>query len=145
MNEENIKEALDEALSQLIRSDADLLRIDANERSITHRIALYLEKYFSGWNVDCEYNRDGHEPKRLGLNPEQISSDDTNGKTVYPDIIVHKRNTDNNLLVIEVKKTFEDAAAEHDREKLRLFKNEFGYQYAAFVKVVAERYEIEWQ
>lgn len=50
------------SLLRLLAEDAYLFEADANERSISHRLALYLEEEFPGWNVDCEYNRDQHEP-----------------------------------------------------------------------------------
>ena len=58
-------EAVSHALSELLFIDHDLLGIDANERSITFRFAMYLQQCFPGWTVDCEYNRDSIEPKRL--------------------------------------------------------------------------------
>ena len=57
-----VKKALKEALDQLLRADAELLNNDVNERSISHRLACYLEPLFPGWNVDCEYNRKHDDP-----------------------------------------------------------------------------------
>src|SRR5271165_7265202 len=53
------------AVRQLFEPDAYLLQVDANERSITHRLALYLTPHFPDWDIDCEYNRCGDLPKRL--------------------------------------------------------------------------------
>lgn len=58
-------EAVSHALSELLSNDHDLLGMDSNERSITFRFAMYLQLCFPCWTVDCEYNRDGIEPKRL--------------------------------------------------------------------------------
>lgn len=38
-------EAVARALFELLRNDHDLLGIDANERSITFRFAMYLQQY----------------------------------------------------------------------------------------------------
>jgi hypothetical protein len=57
------------ALEALLDSDAYLLKADANERSISHRLAVHLDNAFEGegWDIDCEYNRDGHDPKKPRL------------------------------------------------------------------------------
>jgi hypothetical protein len=51
---EKIEHALNEALDTLLKRDAHILKADANERTISHRLAGYLEPYFDGWNVDCD-------------------------------------------------------------------------------------------
>lgn len=71
-------------------------------------------------------------------------SDDTTGRTIYPDIIVHKRipftecaskeeKRAVNLLVIEAKKDASNDEREADREKLRAIKDSFRYQFAVFM------------
>lgn len=132
---EIIESALEESLDQLLRADFELLQVDANERSISHRLAVYLEEYFPGWNVDCEYNRDHDDPKRLNIISRDIQSDDTQATTVYPDIIIHKRGTDENLVVIEMKKTSSKEDDDYDLGKLHAFKGQLGYQFAIFIKV----------
>jgi hypothetical protein len=93
------------ALQELLRRDAHLLKVDANERSITHRLAMYLQQELPDLHVDCEYNRDGADPKRLGyFHLERPDTADTDAHTVFPDIIAHIRDTDQNYLVIEAKK-----------------------------------------
>ncbi|HGF5711697.1 TPA: hypothetical protein ACF25K_004907, partial [Klebsiella pneumoniae] len=94
-------EPVSHALSELLFNDHDLLSIDANERSITFRFAMYLQLSFPGWNVDCEYNRDGVEPKRLRHLELYPDSEDVEAKTVFPDVIVHRRGTQQNHLVLE--------------------------------------------
>ena len=135
MMEEQINQAIRAALVTLLRSDSELLIFDVNERSITHRLAVYLEEYFPGWNVDCEYNRDHEDPKRLDLQRRDTNSADTQATTVFPDIIVHKRGTDQNLLVIEMKKSSNPEGDEFDFQKLNEFKGQLGYQFAIFIEV----------
>ena len=53
------------AAARLENDDRLLFELDANERTLTHRLALYLDSEFAGWNVDCEYNRRRHDPKVL--------------------------------------------------------------------------------
>lgn len=125
------------ALQSLLREDAHLLAANANERSITHKLAEYLQREFSEWHVDCEYNRDGHEPKRLNLPVRNdVSSDDTEARTVFPDVIVHHRDTDDNFLVLEAKKANNAEGEAEDREKLAAFQKELGYKVAVFVLFV---------
>ena len=158
--QKQIERALTESLDTLLARDDHLLGVDANERSLTHRLAVYLEHAVNAWqedwNVDCEYNRDvmsEHERyiKQLDLHemdliPVQI--DDEHARTVYPDIIVHNRGTDQNLLVIETKKNSSDDDGSHDRKrKLPAYKIQLGYQYAVFVLLaVGENigYDYEW-
>jgi hypothetical protein len=132
---ERIEQALNVALSTLLARDADILRTDVNERTISHQLAGYLELHFSGWNVDCEYNRNHDDPKRLEIPRRKVPNDDTQARTVFPDIIIHKRGTDENLLVIEMKKTTSQESDDFDLHKLKAFRDQLGYKFAVFVKV----------
>jgi hypothetical protein len=135
------------ALKKLRLCDDYLLEKDCNERSITHRLGMYLQQEFDGWDVDCEYNRDVNSSdliKRLQLNSETVAVDDTNARTVFPDIIVHHRGTGDNLLVIEVKKSTNREDQERDKEKLRAFKKQFGYCHAVFLCLhTGEAFQVE--
>ena len=135
---EHIDSAFNNAISQLLRSDAELLFLDINERSISHRLAIYLEPYFNDWNVDCEYNRNHDNKKQLDIQPRNIKSDDTQATTVFPDIIIHKRGTDENLVVIEMKKTSSSEKDSYDLHKLKAFKKQLGYQFAIFLKLATK-------
>ena len=123
---DDVRQRLDAAVARLIEIDVYLLQADVNERSITHRLAMYLQEEFPEWHVDCEYNRDGHELKQLAL-------DDADPSWVYPDIIVHVRGSADNLLVIEAKKTNSSVRVDRDRQKLDAFQTQLGYQYTALL------------
>ena len=125
-----MKDRLLSAYATLIDKDGALLELDANERSITHKLAEHLQVEFPEWDVDCEYNRDGEKPKRLS--PQSVSSDDTDAHTVFPDIVVHQRNSETNLVVIEAKKR-SSAKKFSDEEKLKSLKKEYEYQFAYLV------------
>lgn len=127
---------MNDALDQLLRLDFDILCMDINERTISHRLAGYLEPYFPGWNVDCEYNRNHDDPKKLEIRRRNIASNDIHATTVFPEIIEHKRGTDTNLLVIKMKKTISNENDKYDLAKLTAFKNQLGYQYALFIKII---------
>jgi hypothetical protein len=106
------------ALQEFYAREAFLFEKDLGERTLTHRLAVHLEKQFSGWEVDCDYNRLGERRLRLP-HGSIVSTDDELGKSVYPDIVVHQREIPNNLLAIEVRKTSNHQPPEHDRHKLR--------------------------
>lgn len=130
------------AYKSFLMQDAHLLRVDANERSMTHRFAIYLQDEFPEYNVDCEYNRIEEDSKEIGRLKkklvdfkEQIYSDDENAVTVYPDIIVHHRGAHDNFIVIEAKKTkTSNRDIRYDLEKLKAYKNDLDYKCAFFVK-----------
>jgi hypothetical protein len=135
LSQEVIMARLDAAIECLFERDQQLFTLDVNERSISHRLALHLQDRFPGWDVDCEYNRKGHDVKRLRLCIEKsIASNDTDAKTVFPDIIVHHRVTDENLLAIEIKKTTSRVSSDADFKKLKAFKHQLGYRHALFLR-----------
>jgi hypothetical protein len=141
---EEIERKVDSALSMFMEKDRFLLEKDVHERSITHKLAIYFQKEFTDWDVDCEYNRDGHQTKRLNVDSRtmRVAPNDTDAVTVFPDIIVHHRGKggeDNNLLVIEVKKTTNPHPDSFDRHKLQVFKDELGYTYALFLQFLTRR------
>ena len=129
---EEIKKKVGICLGLLSRTDSFLLERRVSERSVSHKLAEYLQQQFPDWNVDCEYNLKGLGTKQL----EGIQECDEQKKTdrVLPDIIVHRRNTDDNLLVIEVKHQNDDLC---DLKKLELFTSpsgQFRYKFGLFIK-----------
>ena len=106
-----------------------------NERSITHKLAEHLRSVFPAWDVDCEYNRRHDDPKRLQISRKDVCSDDLHASTVFPEVIVHKRGSDQNFIVIEVKKSTNPESEERDLKKLNAFKAELGYELAIFLKI----------
>jgi len=120
-----IEQKLSKAIDSLLKHDGFLLENNVNERSISHKLAEYLQKQFQGWNVDCEYNRKGEATKTLG--GIENCSEEIRTDLVFPDIIVHRRNTKENLLVIEIKTNDQDPVC--DIEKLKLFTSDENYKY----------------
>jgi hypothetical protein len=106
------------AVGEFYAQETHLLEKDLGERTLTHRLAVHVEKQFPGWQVDCDYNRLGDRTLRLP-HGTIVSTDDALGKSVYPDIVVHQREIPNNLLAIEVRKTANHQPPEHDQHKLR--------------------------
>jgi hypothetical protein len=136
-----IKDKVLNAFRRFLEKDGYLLAVTANERSITHRFAIYVENEFPNFNVDCEFNRNGLHPKKLDTFKKVVQSDDESGVTVYPDIIVHRRGParENNFAVIEAKTSSNKQQCQDndgctcDLCKLRAYKNDLGYKFAFYV------------
>jgi len=156
MEYEEFNFLLNEGLKCLYKSDHVLLSrgLNINERTITHRLAMHLTYLFRDFDVDCEYNRmqysngshiegDGWK-KTLNLKiDEKINDEDDEAKTVFPDIIIHKRRKPINLAVIEVKMSWKSGRKDFDFEKLRAYKKEFDYEYAVYLELNTEFETIE--
>jgi hypothetical protein len=133
MNRSQISKVLECALTSLMHNEFDLFYLDVNERTLSYQLARYLTDLVpNGFSVDCEYNRHFDHVKRLDLPPRTALESECRATTVFPDIVVHKRNSDdNNLLVLELKKPGEDT--DYDERKLLAFVKQFGYKHAAHV------------
>ncbi len=139
----DVIEKVQSALDRLFERDGDLLRHDVNERTITHKLAQYLENEFPGWDVDCEYNRNHNQTKRLMMIAHPPAADNTDGVSVFPDIIVHHRMSDKNFLVIEVKKSTNREQPDFDLAKLQAFIEELGYENALFLLLQTGKQELK--
>ena len=91
---------------------------DLGERTLTHRMAVHLENQFDGWDVDCDYNRLGERLLKLP-HGTIVPTDAERGKSIFPDIVVHRRAIPENLLAVEVRKATNHQPIEHDHHKLR--------------------------
>jgi len=106
------------AIGEFYAREAFLLEKDLGERALTHRMAVHIERQFDGWEVDCEYNRLGERLLKLP-HGSIVSTDDGLGKSIFPDIAVHRRAVPEPLLVVEVRKEINHQPVEHDHHKLR--------------------------
>lgn len=149
-----IKEKLTKCLDLLFGQDKHLLEKNVNELSISNMLASYLRSEFEDWDVDCEYNRDQKLTKKLKslnnflkeLKREDLIKD-IDERAVIPDIIIHKRGTNNNLLVIEMKKSGSaEKEDDFDIAKLRAYRKDLGYCFAVFLKVkIGNADEVDWK
>ena len=99
----DVKRAVNDALRLFYLNDLYLIEHDVHECALTFRLGFYLQNIFTGWDVDCEFNRNcvvGNDPKRV----HGWRNGDRSMKNISPDIIIHWRGTECNLLVIEAKK-----------------------------------------
>ncbi|OLS19700.1 MAG: hypothetical protein HeimC2_40060 [Candidatus Heimdallarchaeota archaeon LC_2] len=71
ITKDEIKNLVNYSLKKLVKNDYYLLQIDASERSITHKLAHYLQEKiekddrFKNISVDTEYNREEKHVKKL--------------------------------------------------------------------------------
>jgi len=139
------------------------LEDDVNERSISHKLAEYLQSQFLEYHVDCEYNWqmrnniDQSDSKNVLFtkeeerkfypknNKEAIS--DSNAHTIYPDIIIHKRGSNlDNLLCVEIKKSTnkDRLAKERDQIKLPKIGEKYNYKFLLYLEIpTGEEYGVE--
>lgn len=144
---EKLKKLLEEAVKMLYETDYDLIsagyeraivpHIFCNIKQLIENTPEYAE--FRHYNVDNEYERHGENEKRI----------DTN-KCARPDIILHKRGTDDNLFVIEFKTAnhANNENIEMDKEKLQKFTSSdttstYYYHYKLGVLVKLDTHNIE--
>lgn len=157
MNREQIKTLIESAVKQLIEEQPELLEYGVSERALTHHLANYIAHRVSlnhNYHVDVEYNRLGiSDSKSLPLPPKDKPSEEPAESKVHPDIIIHRRNSKHNLLVIEIKKCQSDLRNyklkddyQHDRRKLIGFLNDERYKYEYAMHVIFlkdKKYDIE--
>ena len=129
INELNID--IEKLLNEFVIEERGLLEVDASEQAISNRLARKFEIVSHGWNVDCEYNRDQGAIKILKYALSE--NGDIEDRNVVPDIIVHRRKTNDNLLAIEVKKVSNRENRFKDEAKLKAFREQLGYKYTLFV------------
>ena len=131
-----VKQKVLRAFRQFMSKEVYLLAVGANERSLTHRLAVYIEQEFPDYNVDCEFQKDRREPKIL---ERFAKSEAANSGLAYPDIIVHHRGTADNFIVIEAKTSGTHTGCEEsarcfcDLCKLCAYRDELGYRHAFYV------------
>ena len=98
MTRTELEPLIQQALDTVLARDSFLFQVESSEWSVAHRLAVYLEQLFPGWDIDCEYNRQGD-----AIDIKRFARE----RKVRPDIIIHHRGKlelKHNLLVIEVKK-----------------------------------------
>jgi hypothetical protein len=135
MEKEEIKSKVNTGIDLFKDKDGFLLKNDISEWAISHKLATFIEKEFAGFDVDCEYNgyaKADNNKKYINIlrykliEFGKLKEEDDGDKEkyvkrlIYPDIIVHERGKENNLLILEVKKAKNQDIA-FDREKLKRY------------------------
>lgn len=121
-----------EGIEELLADEAYLFEHRVSERTISQHLAVYFQKQFPSWDVDCDYNLAGDVLKRITLSQRCRGQLRSTG-AASPDVIVHRRGSGGpNLLAVEIKKVGRSGRG-CDLEKLRGYIAELGYQYGLFI------------
>ena len=136
---EELIDIFEKAKNEFLEKEKTIIKNDTNERTLTQRLAFYLELQlrknikYENYSVDCEYNRKEEDIKRLKFGKI------TDKKEIYPDIIVHQRKIKNNLIAIEMKKTTSKNTDKiKDIEKLEALtdrKNDYHYTLGIYFEL----------
>lgn len=129
---------LNEAINMLYRNDQCLIDRGGMEQACVSRIYFYLQTLINldielkTYNLDCEYNKNGNQTK------DCIDVNTGVSFTTRPDIILHKRLSNQfNKIIIEFKGWWNDES-DADVRKLKAFTNSDGiyrYEFGIFVKL----------
>jgi hypothetical protein len=165
MSNEQLIEGIHLSLQRLYENDSYLIIKDLSEPCISHQLARHLQECFNHYNVDCEYNGAADQPlerKKVSILKEKLDAhgllkekelDDDElltERNVFPDIIIHKRGTnDLNKCIIEVKKENNTTPFEYDIIKLESYTSqEFGnnlcYQLGVFIILKTKIEELKY-
>ena len=121
IKQQKLLELVSSAMSRFNENENYLISRDLSERCICSKFASYLEKElldteFESFFVDVEYNRgnDGRED-----NPKMLDR-----KNIVVDLVVHMRGYNNligfnNLICIEMKKSYKKLNYQSDIERLK--------------------------
>jgi len=92
------------------------------EENLVSHISRHLNEFFPGWDVDSEVEKNNDRQR--------------------PDIIIHKRRTDENLFAIEVKKKENLNAIKKDIEKLEnVMLGDYHYEDVVFIGFNIDNFE----
>ncbi|PIB27892.1 hypothetical protein [Maribacter sp. 4G9] len=137
----DILKIFNKSLTSLFKYDKWLIENDLSEQCITHKLAEHLQRNFLGYNVDCEYNgnidSEGGKKRIVAVKrnlkennlikrSEELSGQDLINRAVFPDVIIHKRGSnENNLCIIEVKKSTNKSDFKYDEIKLSAYTTDY--------------------
>ena len=114
-----IYDILQPSLLRLYEKDYFNIRNGVSERNICARLAHHMEiimdrsNHFNGYFADVEYNRKNDGTIKHSEGYKKVSL------TMVSDLIVHKRNADNNLLAVEMKRWNNYDKRKEDRDRLK--------------------------
>ncbi len=145
---DEIFELIKNSLFELYNNDGILIDRNTKEESINHHLAIYIQKNIenkhpnTGYNVDVEYNRNITNIFNGEINKKIIwGGSNLNSKEIIPDIIVHKRGSnESNYLCIEAKKKYNSGKrASKDLNKiLGLLESPYNYKYGCLIEYLPD-------
>jgi len=134
MNNTELFKLVNNALERVYKHHEYLIKNQVHERSIVfwfgvyfHELLQHKEKKYAEHNLDFEYNKNHSNPKRTENFPYGT----------YPDILLHKRGSnEHNLLIVEFK-TWWEPDNKKDLRKLRDFTHPDGdYKYKYGLSII---------
>ena len=144
---EMLLEVIKKAIKEFYNKEIFLIENGVCERCVMYKFAQYLQeelkkyKSFEKYDLDCEYNRNKHKPKKTRRFK----------KGTYPDIIIHKRGeNDNNLAIIECKMRRESWKREKgdivkDKEKIEDFTDHNQYAFNCGIILIFKDKSVEYK
>ena len=133
INQQQLAKIVETSLQILYVKEIDNIRRDVSERTICTKLVAILADHFPDHAVDAELNKHGVHSKTILL-PDQNGVLTKN--LVSPDIVVHQPNHDEeNILVIEVKKSTNPIPDKYDLQKLSHLRQQIGYRFALFLRL----------
>jgi hypothetical protein len=138
MSDDEIISLVEGSIRHFYAEDAWLLENNLSERSIAHKLAECIQIRIKGYKVDCEYNgamSNYYSKKKIHILTDELRAygllretdeideeEDFVERSVFPDIIVHKRgDNSHNVCVVEIKKNTSRVSPEYDRLKLKAY------------------------
>lgn len=131
----DVVDRLNQALDRLEAHDAALLDEQASERSIACRLACHLQPLFPDWDVDCEFNCWADPRQRKGHLVVATTSDATEARTIFPDLLIHRRRHGERLAVIELHKSTQLRSRHRELKKLHHCQARLGCRHALLLAI----------
>ncbi|WP_339123269.1 hypothetical protein LDK20_07750 [Fusobacterium nucleatum] len=161
MNKEifELMDIFEKAKNKFLKEEKEIIKIDVNERTLSARLMFHLQtlllseiyqESYKEYSVDCEYNRRKEIVKIL---PKEYRELEKKDKQIYPDIILHQRNSEKNLMIIEMKKTYssDEGGKNENRDRLKFLtssrkENEYKYLLGIYFEVnrIPDKCKIEF-
>ena len=133
MNLNVIKKNILHCIEKIYENDSDLFNRNNHEITISCKLAQYLFIEFKEFDVDCEYDK----------HIDQVKYNSELNQNIRPDIIIHKRGTDeDNLVYIEIKTDHNRDSRMFDIEKIKSVTkqdSEFKYRLGLFIDFNREK------
>ena len=150
MNKEifELMDIFEKAKEKFLKEEKEIIEINVNERTLSARLMFHLQtlllneiyqENYKEYSVDCEYNRRKEIVKIL---PKEYRELEKKDKQIYPDIILHQRNSEKNLMIIEMKKTYssDEGGKNENRDRLKFLtslrkENKYKYLLGVYFEV----------
>lgn len=144
-------ELINKTLDVLYDKEAYIFQNDTSEKNMVFHFSRYFidmlkDINYNDLSVDCEYNKNALSEHKY---KEIIYNYDKKSHKIYPDLILHKRGSnDSNILAIEFKKHTNHSrkAIEKDSLKLKALtseQGEFKYKIGLFITLGKTRERVK--